>query len=187
MRRERRTLRERLLPHPWLALWLWIGWLLLNETVAPGHLLLGLLLAVAISGIQSRSDAALVASPPREDAEDPAHRPHRGGLRRTVVALRLMVVVLRDIVVANTQVAILILGPQAKLRPTFFRLPLDVTRPRSITLLACIITMTPGTLSSEVSDDHRSLLVHGLDVEDEAAVIAQIKSRYEAPIKEIFE
>jgi len=54
-------------------------------------------------------------------------------------------------------------------------------------LLACIITMTPGTLSSEVSDDHRYLLVHGLDVDDEAALIAQIKSRYEAPIKEMFE
>jgi len=65
--------------------------------------------------------------------------------------------------------------------------PLDVRRPRSISLLAGIVTMTPGTLSAELSDDHRHLLVHGLDVDDPQALVAQIKTRYEAPIRELFE
>jgi multicomponent K+:H+ antiporter subunit E len=186
MSRDRRSLRQRLLPNPWLALWLWVGWLLLNQTFEAGHVLLGLVLALAISGMQSRRSRSLVAAP-RADEDAAAAAPHRGALRRTLVAVRLFVVVLRDIVVANVQVAILILGPQARLRPRFFRVPLSVTRPRSITLLAGIITMTPGTLSSELSDDHGHLLVHGLDVQDEAALVARIKSRYEAPIKEMFE
>jgi multicomponent K+:H+ antiporter subunit E len=179
-----RTLRERLLPNPWITLWLWLGWLLLNQTVEPGHVLLGLALALFIGRLSSRGQHALVAGPREAEA---GTYPRRGGLHRTLVAVRLFLVVFWDIIVANVQVAMLILGPQERLRPAFFKVPLDVTRPRSITLLAGIITMTPGTLSSELSDDHTYLLVHGLDVGDEAGTIAQIKARYEAPILEMFE
>jgi len=183
-RPQERTLRQRLLPNPWMTLWLWLGWLLLNQTIEPGHVLLGLVLALLIGRLSSRGQHALVAGP--REGEDAAY-PRRGVVHRFLVALRLFVVVFWDIIVANLQVAMLILGPQERLRPAFFKVPLDVTRPRSITLLAGIITMTPGTLSSELSDDHAYLLVHGLDVADEAGTIAQIKSRYEAPILEMFE
>jgi multicomponent K+:H+ antiporter subunit E len=47
--------------------------------------------------------------------------------------------------------------------------------------------MTPGTLSAELSPDGRHLLVHAFNVDDEAALVAQIKARYEAPLQEIFE
>ena len=53
-------------------------------------------------------------------------------------------------------------------------------------LLAGIVTMTPGTVSADLSDDRRTLLVHGLAIDDEAALIRSIKTRYEAPLKEIF-
>ena len=53
-------------------------------------------------------------------------------------------------------------------------------------MLAGTITMTPGTLSAELSADGRSLLVHGLDVPDPGALVAEIKSRYEARLLEIF-
>jgi multicomponent K+:H+ antiporter subunit E len=182
MKGETRTLRQRLLPNPWMTLWLWLGWLLLNQTIEPGHVLLGLVLALAIGRLQSSGHHAVVAGP--REAVVNVRRSLAG---RLLVATRLFLVVFWDIIIANVQVAMLILGPQARLRPKFFKVPLDVTRPRSITLLACIITMTPGTLSSELSDDHSFLLVHGLDVADEAAVVGQIKARYEAPIKEMFE
>ena len=95
--------------------------------------------------------------------------------------------VVHDIVVANLQVAKLILGPREALKPRFVWVPLDVRRPRSISLFAGIITMTPGTVSAELSDDHRHLLVHGLRVEDPDALAAEVKSRYETPIRELFE
>ena len=170
------ALPRRLLPRPWLALWLWLSWLLLNQTVEPGHLLLGAALALGLSRIGAR--------PPADTQRDP------GGpspWRRPGLALRLGWIVLHDIVVANLQVSRRILAPGGALQPRFVWVPLDVRRPRSIALLAGIITMTPGTLSAELSDDHRHLLVHGLDVDDPDALVADIKARYETPIRELLE
>lgn len=169
--------RHRLLPRPWTALWLLLAWLLLNQTVAPGHVLLGGLLAIVLSRYPRPSaDAGARTAMSREEVA-----------RRAKVAARLALVVLKDIVVANLQVAARILGPQQRLTPRFVWMPLEVTRPPSITLLAGIITMTPGTLSVELSDDHRWLMVHGLDVDDAEALVADIKARYETPIKEMLE
>ena len=65
-------------------------------------------------------------------------------------------------------------------------MPLALTSPEAITVLAGTITMTPGTVSAELSADGRALLVHGLDVPDPEALVAEIKSRYEARLLEIF-
>jgi multicomponent K+:H+ antiporter subunit E len=158
-----------------MVLWLWLAWLLLNQTVAPGHLLLGLVLALVLARLPG-------GATPR-----PSEAGRRGLLRRPAVAARLAAIVLHDIVVANVQVARRILGPLGELDPQFVWVPLDVRRPRSISLLAGIVTMTPGTLSAELSDDRRHLLVHGLDIDDPDALVAEIKARYEAPIRELFE
>jgi multicomponent K+:H+ antiporter subunit E len=167
---------RRLLPRPWVALWLWLAWLVLNTTLAPGHLLLGAVLAVALARLPAGGPPA-----PHGGAAG------RGVWRRPRIAARLAARVLRDIVVANLQVARRILGPPDALRPRFVWVPLEARRARSISLLAGIITMTPGTLSCELSDDHRHLLVHGLDVTDPQALVDEIKARYEAPILELFE
>lgn len=165
---------RRVLPRPWTALWLWLAWLLLNQTIAPGQVLLGAVLALVLS----RWPAAAADDAP------PARRPVS---QRAGIAVRLAWIVLHDIVVANLQVAKLILGPREAVRPGFVWVPLDVRRPRSISLFAGIITMTPGTISAELSDDHRHLLVHGLRVEDPDALAAELKARYETPIRELFE
>ena len=174
MSATRRRAGARWLPHPWLAAWLLAGWLLLNQTTAPGHVLLGGLLAIVIAR----------AMPPA-----PSHPARRGarGLRRAAVAARLCAVVLRDVVVANVQVAARILGPQARLRPGFVWVPLAAQRPVSATLLAGIVTMTPGTLSAEVTEDRRHLLVHGLDIADAEALVEEIRQRYETPLLELLE
>jgi multicomponent K+:H+ antiporter subunit E len=57
----------------------------------------------------------------------------------------------------------------------------------AISLLANIICLTPGTVSARLSEDQRFLLVHALDCEDPQALIATIKTRFEAPLKEMFE
>jgi multicomponent K+:H+ antiporter subunit E len=91
-----------------------------------------------------------------------------------------------DIVVANIAVARMVLGPIQRLRPTFIHVPVVLTNPHSKALLASIITMTPGTVSADFTEDGRVLMVHALDCPDEAQMVADIKDRYEKPLMEIF-
>ena len=172
----RRSALQGLVPRPWTAAGLFASWLLLNQTLAPGHLLLGTLLALVLARIGVRDP---------QPSRTAASRLAPG--RRALVAARLLGRVLRDIVVANLQVTVRILGPLERLQPGFVWVPLALTDPRAITLLAGIVTMTPGTVSADVSDDRRHLLVHGLDIDDPAGLVAEIKSRYETPIREMFE
>ena len=148
---------------------LWVSWLMLNESTSVGHVLLGLALALAIPWFTE------------------AYRPDKPRLRRFATAARLARVVLGDIVRSNLVVARQVLGPEHRLRPAFVWVPLDIRDPHGIVALAGIITLTPGTLSSELSDDRRHLLVHAFNVDDEQALIAEIKQRYEAPLREIFD
>jgi multicomponent K+:H+ antiporter subunit E len=96
-------------------------------------------------------------------------------------------VLMWDIVVANLAVAKLILGPTKALQPGFIAYPLNLTGDLPITLLASTISLTPGTLSAEVSKDKEWLYIHALDLPNEQALIDEIKQRYETPLKEIFQ
>lgn len=160
---------RRAFPAPILSAVLLAVWLMLNNTLAPGQVLLGLALATALPWITERL------------------RPHRSRLRRFDVAGRLALVVLRDIVVANIEVARRVLGPESALRSRYVWLPLDIRDPSGIAALAGIITLTPGTVSADLAPDRRHLLIHALHTEDEAALIAAIKQRYESPLMELFE
>jgi len=96
-------------------------------------------------------------------------------------------VVLWDIVVANFEVAWIILTKRDRdLRSAWLVIPLDVRQPEAITTLAGTISLTPGTVSADVSSDGRLLLVHALDVADTEEAIAKIKSRYEARLERIY-
>jgi multicomponent K+:H+ antiporter subunit E len=163
---------KRLLPQPLVSLLLLVVWLLLNNTVHPAHLLLGAALAVGIPLFSSRLKVGA---------------PRLPRLRNGLLAMRLGAVVLYDIIKSNLDVARLILGRESNIRPAFVWLPLDLNDDHAKAVLAGIITMTPGTLSSDFSEDGRWLLIHALNVPDQDALIADIKSRYEAPLKEIFE
>lgn len=159
----------KLVPAPLLSLVLFVSWLLLNNTLDPAHLLLAAVLAVAIPWFT-----------------EPL-RPDKPRLRRSRVAGKLALVVLWDIVLSNIEIARRILGPESAIRPRFVWVPLSIRDPHGIVTLAGIITMTPGTLSSDLTEDRRWLLVHAFNVDDEAALVATIKRRYEAPLREIFE
>ncbi len=116
--------------------------------------------------------------------------PDRPRLRRPGLAALHFLKVCGDIVVANWDVARLVLGPVSRIHPRFFTVPLDVRHPFVATLLGSTVSLTPGTVSVEIVRDAEGrathLFVHGLNVEDEAATIANIKARYEAPLMEIF-
>ena len=95
--------------------------------------------------------------------------------------------VIWDIFVANVQVAWIVLTrPNDKLRPAWIEVPLDLRQPEAISVLAGTITLTPGTVSADLSDEGHSLLVHALDADDPDAVRDEIKDRYERRLKEIF-
>ena len=162
---------KRLVPHPIVSGFVAATWLALNSSVAPIQLL------AAFAAVVLLPLALRVAL---EDAVR---------IRRPAAALRLALVVLWDIVVANLVVARLVLGPLGRLRPGFVEVPLETSHPDAVALLASIITMTPGTVAADVDDARTRILVHVLDVDpdhDGAALVAGIKQRYERPLKEIF-
>ncbi len=110
----------------------------------------------------------------------------RSVANRIGLALRLLAVFLWDIVVSNFAVAKRILGPESAIRPRFVWVPLTLRGERLLATYAGMITMTPGTLSVDISADHRWLLVHAFDVDDEAELRRSLHERYERPLMEIF-
>jgi multicomponent K+:H+ antiporter subunit E len=156
------------LAHPWLSLLLGLSWLLLQHSLS----LLHLLSAVLIGLVVPRLLHGLL----------PVARPLKIG-----TALRLMGVVLWDIVVSNITVARLVLGPMSRPQPAWVPVPLTLTDPTAIALLASIITTTPGTVSCTIDEEQRLIWVHALDCKDTAQMATDIQQRYEAPLLAIFE
>lgn len=156
------------LSHPVLSLLLAAAWLLLQQSLAVPQLIsaavLGLGLPRLLHGFLG-----------------PGTR-----LRAPVTALRFAGIVLWDIVLSNLTVARLVLNPASRPQPAWVPVPLALTNPTAITLLATIITTTPGTVSCVVDEERGEILVHALDCADPAGMAAQIKQRYEAPLLEIF-
>ena len=159
----------RLLPHPRVALALAAVWWLLANSLAPGQIVLGLLLGWAIALFAAR------------------FWPQAPRIHRPLALLRFVGVVLIDIAVANLAVARLVLGAPARLRPAFVRVPLALRSDLAISVLANTICLTPGTVASRLSPDRAYLLVHALDAADPDELVATIKRRYETPLREIFE
>lgn len=158
-----------LMPHPFLTLLLAVVWILLQNEFSPGMAVFGLILGIIIPWGTS------IWWP---DAPE--------GFKLGKM-IRYSAMVLWDILIANVQVAWIVLSvPNAKLKPAWIVIPLDLVKPEAITVLAGTITLTPGTVSADLSTQGRSLLVHVLHTEDPDAVRDEIKSRYEAPLKEIF-
>jgi multicomponent K+:H+ antiporter subunit E len=158
-----------LFPHPTLSLVLFGVWLMLSRSLSPGAIVLAAVLAVTIPYFTS------------------AFWPGRPKVKRMGALIRFMPVFLWDVLVANLRVAWLIVNVARALKPRWLVIPLDITNPYAITMLANVISLTPGTVSAEVGADRKTLLVHALDVDDPEEEIATIKRRYERPIKEIFE
>ena len=101
---------------------------------------------------------------------------------------RVLDVLLRSYLHEDRVVArIVLFMPRRDLRPAWIVIPLELRRPEAITSLAATITLTPGTVSCDLSEDGRALLVHCLHAPDPDAVRIEIQERYEARLKEIFE
>ena len=164
-----RSRLQRWLPHPWLTLMLVLLWMLLLNDFSLGGLLLGILLGVVISHLTSQ------------------FWPERPPIKSFRKAFSYLGLVAWDVVVANMQVTRIILFRRADaLDVRWVVLPLELRSPEAISVLAGTITMTPGTVSCDLSADGRSLLVHCLDAPDAEEAVRAMKDRYEARLKEIF-
>ena len=160
---------KRWLPAPLLSLALFAGWLLLNRSLSPGHLVIGALAALVLP---------LLTAPLRP----PAPR-----VKRPLLLARLILHVGWDVIVSAVQVMRGTLG--ARRRPPrayFVEIPLDLREPHALAALSVITTVVPGTVWTELARDRSVLLLHVFDVAAEEEFIRHYKERYELPLKEIF-
>lgn len=161
---------RRILPHPYLTLLLAVVWMLLENTFSFGVLVFGLILGLIIPAVTA------------------AYWPNRPRLSHPFGIAVYVLIVIWDIIVANVIVAWTILfKSNDRMRPAWVCIPLDIRTPEAIAVLAGTITLTPGTVSADLSSEGHSLLVHCLDADDADAIRDQIKDRYERRLKEIFE
>lgn len=158
-----------LIPHPLLTLILTITWVLLQNEVSAGMVVFGFILGILIPWGTS------------------IWWPDTPKSFRVLRMIRYSFVVVWDIIVANIQVAWIVLTvPANKLKPAWIVVPLRLRQPEAITMLAGTITLTPGTVSADLSDQGSCLLVHVLHTDDPDAVRDDIINRYEARLLEIF-
>jgi multicomponent K+:H+ antiporter subunit E len=154
-------------PQPYLSLMLFVTWQFLSDGVSGASVVMGLILAWAIPLITH------------------GFWPSRPTFVRAWKVPSYLAIVLLDIVVASFSVAKLILSGRRP-RSTFVSYPLELEHPLAITILAGTISLTPGTVSADVSDDYKLLLIHALDAETDDEVINSIRERYERRLKEMF-
>ncbi|HOZ34125.1 MAG TPA: Na+/H+ antiporter subunit E [Tabrizicola sp.] len=161
---------KRLFPHPFLTLTLIVLWFLLVNELKLGSLVLAAVLGTVIPLLTT------------------AWWPDRPKVKHPLRLASYSLLVLWDVIVANFQVArIVLFMPRAKIQSAWITVPLDLTSPEAISLLAGTITMTPGTLTADMSACGRALLVHALHAPDPDATRDDIKARYESRLQRIFQ
>jgi len=162
---------KRWLPHPVVSLALCGLWLLLNQTLYPGHILLGLVLGVA--------------GPILTRHLNPLGYPR---LRKPVVIVRLLGFAAVEVVRSCLNVSrVILFADYTNLNSQFVRIPLTIRDPYGLAALSCLINMTPGTVWTEVQPEKHELVLHVFDLHDAAWWVETIQTRYEQPLIQIFE
>lgn len=161
---------KRWLPAPLLSASLFVLWLLLNQSLGLGQLVLGAAVAVTMP---------LLMAPLRQVA---------GPLRQPRRLVQLILRVGGDVVLSALDVGggVLRAGRRPP-RGRFVIVPLELRNAHALAGLAVITTVVPGTVWCELAPDRSALLLHVFDLDNEAAFVAHFKARYERPLREIFE
>jgi multicomponent K+:H+ antiporter subunit E len=146
-------------------------WLLLSDELSVAQVVFGVLLSVLLVLAIARL------------------RPVRPRLHRVHLVIPLAARVLVDILKSNLHVAAVVLGQvrDRQVRSGFLDIPMELTDPHGLAILAVIVTATPGTSWAGLSPSGRTLTLHVLDLQDEEELIGVIKRRYEQPLIRIFE
>jgi multicomponent K+:H+ antiporter subunit E len=157
-----------MLPYPLLTVSLVLMWMLLNGFTL-GHLVLGTLVAVFASWAMA------------------SLRPEKPRLRKWYLLPKLFFIVLGDIIRSNIAVAWLIVRGKHKSGTSgFLVIPVEIEDRTALAVLAVILTSTPGSAWLEYDSYDRTILMHVLDLADEAEWIDMVKNRYEKILMEIF-
>ena len=164
---NKKSFFDRWVPHPLVSVLCGISWIMLAHSLDAGTLIMALLLAIVIPKLIS----PFIDRTPNINWKE---------------AIKLIFIVIWDIIICNINVAKLVLGPTKNLKPKWFRVPLDTQHEEVNTLLAMIITTTPGTVSAGIDQDRGDILVHALNTDDIEQEIKSIKTRYEQPLMQIF-
>ncbi len=155
------------LPHPFVSVLVAVTWLMLSHSAE----LFDITMAIVLGLIIPKLLQSFIVRTPNISWK---------------AATCLFWVVLWDIILSNIRVAKQVLGSTQKLQPKWYRVPLDTEHEHVNTLLAMIITTTPGTVTAGIDQERGDILVHALHSEDPEADIQDIKTRYEAPLILIF-
>ncbi|WP_445116772.1 Na+/H+ antiporter subunit E [Acinetobacter sp. WZC-1] len=165
--KENLSLIDRCLPHPFVSVIVALCWLMLNHSLQGFDIMVAIVLGFIIPHL---IQPFIVRTPNIHWKR----------------AVQLFFVVLWDIIVSNIRIAIQVLGPTSKLHPKWYRVPLETSHEHVNTLLAMIITTTPGTVSAGIDQERGDILVHALSSDDPDQDIQNIKARYETPLIAIF-
>lgn len=162
---------KRWLPHPIVSLLLCGLWLLLNQTLYAGHILLGILLGIA--------------APILTRHLNPLGYPR---MRAPLVVVRLLVFASIEVVRSCINVSrVILLSDYTGLKAQFIRVPLTMRDEYGLAALSCLINVTPGTVWTELDPNSHELILHVFDLHDADWWIETITTRYEQPLIEIFE
>lgn len=160
---------KRLLPHPILAGFLLVLWLVLQQSAGLGHIIFGGAIAIAVSMAAS----AII--------------PERVVIKRPLKFIQLIVVAGLDIIRSNLAVMSVLFHPRPNPTAGFIEMDLTLKNPFALAILACILTATPGSAWLEYDKARSTVLIHVFDLVDEEEWVTTVKRRYEALLLEIFQ
>jgi multicomponent K+:H+ antiporter subunit E len=164
------AIKRHILPYPLLSLSLVVMWLLLQQTVSLGHLLLGSIIAIGAGKAMQ------------------ALQPDQPKIRNPIAIIKLIGYVVADVLRSNIAVAIIsVSGRKHQPHPAFILMPLELTDKLGLAVLSIIVTATPGSAWLEYTPAHKTVLLHVLDVIDEDEWVRTVKHRYERLLMEIFQ
>jgi multicomponent K+:H+ antiporter subunit E len=158
---------KRLFPAPLLSAALWAMWLVLNDSLAPAHLLLGAFIGWLLPWLVSPL------------------KPAGPAVRRPLVLAKLVLRVGADVVLSGLQVARGVMTLRQP-RGEFVLVPLDLRDAHALAALSIITTVVPGTVWCELAPDCSAVLLHVFEPPGHAEFIEHFKTTYERPLLEIF-
>lgn len=106
-------------------------------------------------------------------------------LKNIFAVVKLLLIFIKELFLSNLAVVKIVLHPKQNMQPGIFALPVEVEKDWEITVLANLITLTPGTLVLDISDDNKYLFVHAIDLPDVTEAIHGIKHSFERVIMEV--
>lgn len=106
-------------------------------------------------------------------------------LDKVWAVIKLTLLFLKELTLSNFSVLMLIIKPKMPIRPAIFAMPTVLEKDWEITLLSSLITLTPGTIVIDISDDNKTLYIHSLDFEDIDEAIQSIQNTFEKAILEV--